>query len=373
MIGSVEVLEPSSASGARCGSISLNTSALTVGSSNTASITRSAPAASAASAVARDPGEQRVVLPPAVERPLATAFSTSFCEYSLPCSAAPGETSLSTTSMPGLRAHVGDRGAHHARAEHDDLLRGERLDPLGPAAVTVDALQVEEERLDHVLRDLAGHQVDEVAALDLDRVVEVDLGALDRRGHDVVRSRVVRALELLAQVGRERRQVLRELGVRRRAAGDLVALGVPRLDRRIGVGLDPRLGGRHQLLARRDDLVDDARAPSPWRDGGAGPEAAATSARWRCPSMRTVRTTPPAPGSRPSWTSGKPSWTFGSSSAIAVVAGQADLEAAAERGAVDRGDDRLAERLQAAQHAPCPRVRTRRSPRPASLVACAGR
>ena len=36
----------------------------------------------------------------------------------------------------------------------------------------------------------------------------------------------------------------------------------------------------------------------------------------------------------------------------AVVAGQRDLQAAAERGAVDRGDDGLAQRLQLAQVAP---------------------
>ena len=47
VIGSVEVFEPSSASGARCGSISVNTCSLTFGSSNTASITRSAPSAAA--------------------------------------------------------------------------------------------------------------------------------------------------------------------------------------------------------------------------------------------------------------------------------------------------------------------------------------
>ena len=37
----------------------------------------------------------------------------------------------------------------------------------------------------------------------------------------------------------------------------------------------------------------------------------------------------------------------------AVVAGQRDLQAAAERGAVDRRHDRLAERLQPAQLRPC--------------------
>ena len=103
------------------------------------------------------------------------------------------------------------------------------LEALGPAAVAADGLHVEEERLDHVLGDLAGEQVDEVPPLDLDRGVEVDLGALDGGGHDVVRGRVVGALQLLAQVGREGRQVLGQLRVRRRAAGDLVALHVPRL------------------------------------------------------------------------------------------------------------------------------------------------
>ena len=52
VIGSVLVFDPSSASGARCGSISAITSALTCGSSKTASITRSAPAASSARVVA---------------------------------------------------------------------------------------------------------------------------------------------------------------------------------------------------------------------------------------------------------------------------------------------------------------------------------
>ena len=72
--------------------------------------------------------------------------------------------------------------------------------------------------------DLAGREVDEVAALDLERAVEVDLRALDRGRHDVVRRRVVRALELLAQVRREGRQVGRERRGRRRAAGILYFL-----------------------------------------------------------------------------------------------------------------------------------------------------
>ena len=46
-----------------------------------------------------------------------------------------------------------------------------------------------------------------------------------------------------------------------------------------------------------------------------------------------------------------------------VMAGQADLQAAAERGAVDRRHDRLARASPGAAAPPCPRARSRRSPR----------
>src|SRR6185437_10520359 len=125
VIGSVEVFEPSSAPSARCGSISAKTCAFTAGSSNTASITRSAPSALAGSSVA----VMRASSSPAcscVERPRETAFSSS-------------------------------------PAEHDDLLGLEGLYPLGPVTIAVHSLDVAEDGLDHVLRDLARHEVDEVA------------------------------------------------------------------------------------------------------------------------------------------------------------------------------------------------------------------
>ena len=67
------------------------------------------------------------------------------------------------------------------------------------------------------------------------------------------------------------------------------------------------------------------------------------------PNIRTVRATPPPPGSRPRVTSGRPIWHAPTSAAMRWWRGQRDLQAAAERGAVDGGDDRLAERLQPAQ------------------------
>ncbi len=99
VIGRVEVFEPSSASGATCGSISFQTCSLIAGSSNTASMTRSAPAAAAGSVVGVIRAS-RASPSSCVVRPRSTALSTRFSEYALPRSAASCETSLRTTSMP---------------------------------------------------------------------------------------------------------------------------------------------------------------------------------------------------------------------------------------------------------------------------------
>ena len=260
VIGSVDVFDPSSASGARCGSISANTCALTAGSSNTASITRSAPSAAAGSVGRRDPTRAARRPAPGSSGRARAPSRPGLCRIALAALGRLQRDVLEDHLDARLGAHVGDRGAHHAGAEDDDLARPERLQTLGPAAVAADALEVEEERLDHVLGHLAGDQVDEVAALDLRCVVEVDLGALDRGGHDVMRRRVIGALDLLAQVGRERRQVLASAGVLDGVPpGDLVLrLGVPGL---LGVagwprstawrpGSDPRASGQARRRRR---------------------------------------------------------------------------------------------------------------------------
>ena len=68
----------------------------------------------------------------------------------------------------------------------------------------------------------------------------------------------------------------------------------------------------------------------------AGEDQLTAPARRR--SARGRRWVPPAPGSRPSLTSGRPT---GRPVATRIVAGKRDFETAAERGAVDRGNDRL--------------------------------
>src|ERR1044072_5904036 len=100
-------------------------------------------------------------------------------------------------------------------------------DLLRPQLAGVDRLQVEEERLDHVLRGLVDDQVRQVARLDPRGGVEVERRPLDRGGQDRPRRLVDRTLGLLAQEGRERRQEAGEGRRRRRASRHLVAGLVP--------------------------------------------------------------------------------------------------------------------------------------------------
>ena len=209
-------------------------------------------------------------------------------------------------------------------------------------------LQVEEERLDHVLGDLAGDQLGEVAALDPAGGVEVHLGALDRGVENRPRCRHRRTLELFLQQRRERREDRRQLGAARCAARHLVPLGIPRLGVRIGVGLDPRLRGGHQFVDAGDDLVDEADLlglrrlePGALRQhvhervlDAEHPHGAGHATGTRQQAERHLRE------------ADDQSLDVGGD---AVVTRQRDLQAAAQGGAVDRRDHRLAEGLQRAQ------------------------
>ena len=155
-----------------------------------------------------------------------------------------------------LRSAVGDRRPHHSGTDHAELLHLARCDTVRARAAGVDVAEVEEERLDHVLRHRSMGDVDEVAGLDRQRGVDVDQCAFDRSGDHGSRSRHRRTLALLAQQGRQRGKHRADLRRRRRAARDLEALDVPRLHS-LGVGLDPGLGLGLEF-SRRSELVDEA-------------------------------------------------------------------------------------------------------------------
>ena len=117
---------------------------------------------------------------------------------------------------------------------------------------------------------------------------------------------------------------------------------------RVGVGLDPRLGGGHQFLDRADQLVDEAGLlglrglePGALRQhvhervlDAEHPHGAGDAAATRQQAQRHL---------------GEADHEALDVGGDAVVTRQRDLQAAAERGAVDGGDDGLAEGLQRAQ------------------------
>ena len=209
-------------------------------------------------------------------------------------------------------------------------------------------LQVQEERLDHVLGGLPGDQRGEVAALDAAGGVEVHLSALDRGIQDGPRSGHRCTLELLFQQRRERRQDRGERRVRRGAAGHLVALLVPRLSVRVRICFDPRLGCRDQFVDAADEFVDQ-----PDLLGLAGLEPGALGEHLHEGFLDAEH----PHGARDATAAGQQAQRHlgqADDDALdvggdAVVTRERDLQAAAQGGAVDGGHHRLAEGLQLAQ------------------------
>ena len=215
----------------------------------------------------------------------------------------------------------------------------------------VDRLEVEPEGLDHVLGVLPDHQAGEVARLDAQRGVDVDHRALDGGRQDRALRGVVRALGLLAQQRGERRQERRQRGGLGRAAGHLVSGAVPRALRGLGVVAvleDPLLGGRHQLVARRHQLVHQLLLQ---RVGRLEPGALQQHVHQRAlqPQHPGHPGHAPSAGQQAERRLGQADLGLRVVEQDAVLAGERDLEPAAERRAVDRGDDGLGQLLQAAQ------------------------
>ena len=194
-------------------------------------------------------------------------------------------------------------------------------------------------------------QVGQVARLDPGRGLEVHLGALDGGGEDRLRRRHVGALELRAQHRREGGEERRQLRVRGGAARHPVAVAVPRLRRGlgvVGVRLDPGLRGRDQLLAGGDQLVDQAQL---LRLGRLEAGALEQHAHQRVGDAEHPHGAghATAAGQQAERHLGQAELHLRVVDDDPVVAGERDLESAAERGPVDRRHDRLAERLQPAE------------------------
>ena len=251
-----------------------------------------------------------------------------------------------------LCTHVCNTCAHHAGADNGNLLelalrvRGAvSLQRTGAAALSV--VEVEEERLHHVLRLGTGDQLGEVAGLDTQCGVDVDLRALDGSLHRKARSLHRGALELLGQVCREGRQVHCELRSLRVATRNLEALLIPWL---CGLGIfagQPCSGSVNELL-RSNNLVNETSCESLARvhlsAGQNDLHQRVLNAQHANDAGDTAAARQEAEGDL--WQANLGTAGIGSN---AVVSSQRDLEAAAQCCAVDGGNNRHRELLQATQ------------------------
>ncbi len=267
---------------------------------------------------------------------------------------------------PGLHRDGGDARAHQAGAQHADLLVLLLRHALGPADQLVGFLQAEEQRADHALGDRVAQQRDEVTGFDPEAGIERQLQALIHAAHDRLRRRID-AVGLAAHHGAatdEGHDARRAPHLAAGEARDLEALAVPRLH---GTAVD-RLGAlasvfRHDLLGRRrhqpglglrqqlagrHDLVDQAETL-----GGIDREVLAFEQDWRgilhADQARDALRTATA-RQQADLDLGLADLGLRVGRGDAVVRGEADLEAAAQRRAVDRGHDRLTAGLLPAKH-----------------------
>ena len=242
----------------------------------------------------------------------------------------------------GLRADRGDAGAHEARAEDADLLDLRLRHVRRPPRALVELLHRDEQRADHRRRLRRAQDLGEIARLHGERAIHRQLQALVHHLQDGARGRIV--VVGLAAVDRVRRRERHHAGPRiDRPARQAEAVDVPR---RLGlaVGLDPVLGGLDEIGGRHHGIDELHRL------GAVEPELVALEQELqRVGGRHHARDALGAAGA------GKQAdLDLGQADAglvvvggDALVAGEAELEAAAERGAVDGGDERLAAGLDA--------------------------
>ncbi len=241
-----------------------------------------------------------------------------------------------------------------------------RRRPSGRDCAGLDRVQVEEERGDHVLRDLADHELGEVAALDAHARCRSRPARLRPSPPGSPSGAGYRPRVFCVSIAGATVSTCGDLRAGRRAAGHLVVLASSQGC--FGAGLAAiqaqrlRAAGPPSFAAEPVHQAE-LRAPRAGRTACLRRGRAARPCR---PSRRIVLVTPLAPGSRPSVTSGRPNWIFGSSSAMRQCADQRHLPAAAQRRAVEQRDHRLAQRLERAEAAssspsiPCEAPRPRR-------------
>ena len=153
----------------------------------------------------------------------------------------------------GVRTDVGDARAHHPGPEDAQPAHGSRFEARWPGRATQDLVTPEPQGADHVLRHLAGHELEEVPALHRHGRVDVDGRPLDRGRQDPL-GRGIGAVGTTDEHGRCDGQGEVTLGVVDRRAGKDEPGPVPRLGG-FGPSPDPGHGLRKEIVLARGELV----------------------------------------------------------------------------------------------------------------------
>ena len=237
------------------------------------------------------------------------------------------------------RGDVGNALTHHPGTQHTDFLRFLRGHVRGPARAAVDLVQAEEKRADHVLRLGRQRECRQTARFDAQRGLEIEPEGLHGNIEDLLRSGQETA-GLLQQHRRPAGDSLLDLRRCDTSAGNTVVRAIPGLCGGIGIlamRLDPFLRAGHEAVDLRNEVVDQ-----PGIEGRDGIEALAFEQERK----RRLEAQQLGHAYHATATWQQTEGDFGKTELNAAViprdsmiAREADLESAAEGGAVDRGHD----------------------------------
>ena len=245
---------------------------------------------------------------------------------------------------PGLRRNIGDAAPHHAAADHRDSRGLRRRHVLRPHLHRLGVGRADEQRADLRLGVGRGREPREIARLDRDPGIEAAFEAVMQHLQDRFAGEIATGAALV-QARPASHEEHAAFGGLRGEARQLVALHVPGL-RRIRIGERPGLRRRAQLF-RRHHRIDDACGE---RVGRLQPLA--------FQQQRRRRRNPDQPRQplRAAAARHQAERDFRQAEARGrhigrdpAMTGERQFEAAAERGAVQRRDHRLAAGLELAQ------------------------
>ena len=236
----------------------------------------------------------------------------------------------------GERGDVADARAHEAGADDADAFR-RAARQVRPARALVELLHRHEQRAHHRRRLRRAQDFREPAGFHTQREVERQLQALVDDLQDRPCGRII--VVGLAPVDRVRRREGHHAGLGiDGAARQLEAVEVPRV-LGLAAGLDPVLRRLHEVVGRHD-RVDQLHRPRALDLDLVALEKELQRVGWRQHAGDARRAA--GAGKQPDLDLRQPEARLRILRRDAVVAGERELEAAADRGAVDGGDPRLA-------------------------------